>query len=79
MARTLISLDDRAKAWLASEAKARRIPMAEIVRQAIDRLRAEQERTDALLDGIRRTSGIWMQGDGLDWQQQLRDEWSERA
>jgi hypothetical protein len=79
MARTLISLDDRAKAWLASQAKARRVPMAEIVRQAVDRLRAEQERTEALLDGIRRTSGLWKRGDGLAWQQQLRDEWQDRA
>ena len=78
MARTLITLDDQAKAWLASQAKAERVSMNEIVRRAVDRLRAEYERTQALSRGLRETAGIWTHGDGLDWQNRLRDEWEDR-
>lgn len=78
MARTLITFDDRAKAWLASQAKAERVSMNEIVRRAVERLRVEHERTQALAQGLRETAGIWKHGDGLEWQNRLRDEWEER-
>ena len=78
MARTLINLDEQAKAWLAQQAKAERVSMNEIVRRAVDRLRAEQERTHALAHGLQHTAGIWKHGDGLDWQIRLRDEWAGR-
>lgn len=78
MARTLITLDDQAKAWLASQAKAERVSMNEIVRRAVDRLRVEYERTQALAQGLRETAGIWKHGDGLEWQNRLRDEWEGR-
>jgi len=78
MARTLITLDDQAKAWLASQAKAERVSMNEIVRRAVDRLRAEHDRTQALAQGLQRTAGIWKHGDGMEWQNRLRDEWAGR-
>lgn len=78
MARTLITFDDRVKAWLASQAKAERVSMNEIVRRAVDRLRVEHERTQALAQGLRETAGIWKHGDGLEWQNRLRDEWEGR-
>ena len=78
MARTLITLDDQAKAWLASQAKAERVSMNEIVRRAVDRLRAEHERTQALAQGLQQTAGIWKHGDGMAWQNRLRDEWANR-
>lgn len=78
MSRTLINLDDQAKAWLASQAKSERVSMNEIVRRAVDRLRTEQERTQSLAQGLRQTAGIWKHGDGLDWQNRLRDEWEDR-
>jgi len=78
MARTLINLDDQAKAWLASQARAERVSMSEIVRRAVDQLRAEYERTQALAQGLQQTAGIWKHGDGLDWQNHLRDEWEGR-
>lgn len=75
MSRTLITLDDQAKAWLASQAKRERVSMSEIVRRAVERLRIDEERTRALARGIELTAGIWTQGDGLEWQNRLRDEW----
>ncbi len=78
MARTLITLDDQAKAWLAKQARAERVSMSEIVRRAVDQLRAEYERTQALTEDLQQTTGIWKDGDGLDWQSHLRDEWKGR-
>jgi len=78
MARTLITLDDQAKAWLAKQARAERVSMSEIVRRAVDQLRAEYERTQALTKDLQQTTGIWKDGDGLDWQSHLRDEWKGR-
>jgi len=78
MARTLITLDDQAKAWLAKQARAERVSMSEIVRRAVDQLRAEYERTQALTEDLQQTTGIWKDGDGLDWQNHLRDEWIGR-
>lgn len=75
MTRTLITLDEQAKAWLAKQAKHEQVSMSEIVRRAIDRLRADETRKQGLVDGISRTTGIWTQGDGLAWQNRLRDEW----
>ena len=50
--------------------------MTALVREAVRLLRAERAREttpiDSLLD---ETSGIWTQGDGLAWQEELRDEW----
>jgi hypothetical protein len=76
MIRTLISLDPEDKSWLDQTAAERGVPMTEIVREAIRRLRAASDRRlpsyDALLD---RTRGMWRRGDGLVWQDGLRDEW----
>ncbi|MEQ1663225.1 MAG: hypothetical protein ABL877_11075 [Thiobacillus sp.] len=78
MSRTLINLDEQSKAWLAARAKSERVSMNEIVRRAVDRFRADTERTQALTQGLQHTAGIWKHGDGLDWQNQLRDEWEGR-
>lgn len=78
MTRTLITLDEQAKAWLAQQAKHEQVSMSEIVRRAIDRLRADEARKAGLTEGIARTAGIWSQGDGLAWQNRLRDEWGSQ-
>ena len=76
MVRTVISLDEEDKRWLDARARETHVSMAEIVRQAVRRLREESARearaTDELLQ---QTSGIWKQGDGLAYQRRLRDEW----
>lgn len=78
MGRTLITLDEQAKAWIASQAKRERVSMSEIVRRAVERMRADEERKRALAHGIEQTAGIWPHGDGLNWQNRLRDEWETK-
>lgn len=80
MHRTLVNIDQDDKAWLDREAKARCVPMTELVRQAVHgyRLREESEGAEALSLALRDTAGIWRRGDGLEYQREVRDEWDER-
>ena len=81
MPRTLINLDPDDKNWLDREAKARHLPMTELVRQAVHGFRVREEsqgRTD-LQTALHRTAGIWSGGDGLAYQNDLRNEWSDRT
>lgn len=77
MVRTVISLDESDKRWLDQQAALQHVPMTEVVRQAVQALRAAREQNGddflALLDG---TAGIWQHGDGLAWQKDIRDEWA---
>lgn len=80
MARTLINLPEDDKNWLDREARSRRVSMAELVRDAVRKYRVQQESLEhpSLHAALTRTRGIWRQGDGLAWQQRLRDDWIER-
>lgn len=51
--------------------------MTELVRQAVHsyRVREESRGQDRLQHMVRETAGIWRGGDGLDYQQRLRDTW----
>ena len=77
MVRTVISLDESDKQWLDQQAALQHIPMTELVRQAVQALRSVRQQSgddfQALLAG---TAGIWRQGDGLAWQQGVREEWA---
>ncbi len=77
MTKTLINLDADDKAWLDLEARQRRLPMTELVRQAVHsfRLREQARGRPALAEALANTAGLWRQGDALAWQQRLRDEW----
>ncbi|MBS0212458.1 MAG: ribbon-helix-helix protein, CopG family [Proteobacteria bacterium] len=81
MTKTLINLDADDKAWLDREAKRQHLPMTELVRQAVRsyRLREQTGRKPSLAIVLQRTSGLWKHGDGLDWQDRLRDEWQREA
>lgn len=79
MPKTLINLDPDDKAWLDREARRQHVPMTELVRQAVRRLREQSRRKPALQDVLSRTSGLWRSGDGLKWQQRLRSEWDREA
>lgn len=78
MNRTLITLDEQAKLWLAQQARREGVSMSEIVRRAVDRLRADEERKRALAARLADTAGIWAHGDGLAWQERMRSEWEDR-
>ena len=77
MPKTLVNLDDTDKAWLDREARRRKLPMTELVRQAVRsyRVREESRRMPHLADVLAATAGIWRAGDGLAWQRLMRDEW----
>lgn len=77
MAKTLINLDPDDKAWLDREARRQHVPMTELVRQAVRsfRIREQSRRKPRLADALAHTAGLWRQGDGLAWQQRLRNEW----
>lgn len=72
--RTLVALDAEDKAWLDRHAARRRVPMTQLVREAVSLLRQHEQRR-APGDILDRTRGLWTHGDGLDWQRRLRDEW----
>ena len=81
MPRTIISLSDEDKVWLDRRSRAERVPMTEIVRRAV---REYRERYDAggssrLKELLRRTCGCWTHGDGLRYQDAVRDEWERRG
>jgi hypothetical protein len=77
MIRTVISLDEPDKLWLDQQAALQNVPMTEVVRQAVRALRAARQQSgDDFAALIASTGGIWPNGDGLDWQQEIRDEWT---
>ena len=76
MIRTIISLDPEDKRWLERKSKETKKPIAVIVRQAIRRMRAEDEAATPSLDTLlEQTKGIWQREDGLTYQQAIRGEW----
>jgi len=76
MVRTVISLDEEDKRWLDERAREKQIPMAQVVRLAVQRLREESTREVRGWDELlRQTSGIWKKGAGLAYQRRLREEW----
>jgi hypothetical protein len=73
MTRTIISLDAQDKDWLDRRAAAEGVPMTQVVREAIRRLRQQEDLSFEELLG--RTSGLWPKGDGLAYQRRVRKEW----
>jgi hypothetical protein len=77
MIRTVISLNDSDKLWLDQQAALQHVPMTEVVRQAVQAMRASRQQSgDDFLTLLANTSGIWHHGDGLAWQKTIREEWS---
>jgi hypothetical protein len=72
--RTIITLSDVEKRWLMNYTKLHGISMAEAVRRGIACLKASQAST-SYQEMVNQTKGIWLKGDGLKYQDQLRSEW----
>ena len=72
--RTIISISNDDKKWLATYSKLYGIPMAEAVRRGIARLR-DQEGASTYSEIVEKSKGIWKKGDALKYQQHLRSEW----
>jgi hypothetical protein len=76
MKRTVISLEERDKAWLDAAAAREGTPATELVRRALRLLRERESlERQPFREVLRRTRGLWRNGDGLDYQTRLRDEW----
>ena len=79
MPRTIINLTGDDKRWLDQQARQRRVSMTSLVAEAVSEYRVRQEATDRpdLQTTLKDTTGLWRRGDGLDWQQRMRDEWGD--
>jgi hypothetical protein len=78
MPRTIISLSDAEKDWLTRLAEAERVPMTEIVRRALALYRRQSGEQPSFDELLERSRGLWREGDGLSYQQRLRDEWETK-
>ncbi len=72
--RTIITISDMEKRWLMNYTKTHGISMAEAVRRGIACLKASQSLA-SYQKIVNQTKGIWLKGDGLKYQEQLRSEW----
>jgi hypothetical protein len=75
MTRTVVAIDDDIKKWIDAKAAQEGVPMTELVRRALQQYREHEEQSVERL--LSETSGIWMAGDGLNYQQNLREEWGQ--
>jgi len=76
MKRTVISLEERDKAWLDEAAAREGTAATELVRRAVRLLRERESLgQQPFAEVLRRTSGLWRGADGLSYQMGLRDEW----
>lgn len=76
MIKTIISLDSDIKQWVDIKAQRDGTSMTRLVAEALRRMKAQEEADFAQL--LSKSSGIWTAGDGLAYQQELRDEWDGR-
>lgn len=80
MTRTIVALHEQDKSWLEQYSRLHHQSMAETIRQAITCYRS-QFSAKSEHQVLRETAGLWhgRATDGLDYQQELRDEWGETA
>jgi hypothetical protein len=72
--RTIITISEEEKRWLKSYSQRYRVSLAEAIRKGIACLKAaEGAKTYKAL--VQETTGIWSQGEGLEYQKRLRAEW----
>lgn len=81
MPRTIINIGVDDKRWLDRQARRRRVPMTQMVREAVRDYRARSEAVESrdLQGALARTAGIWRGGNGLAHQRDLRKEWDRYA
>lgn len=72
--RTIITISDQEKRWLINYTKMHGISMAEAIRRGIACLKTSQSLA-SYQKIVSDTKGIWLKGDGLKYQEQLRSEW----
>ena len=76
MKRTVVSFNEEDKDWLDRRAEEEGIPMTELVRRAVSLLRTQVSNNDPPIETLlEETRGLWTEGDGLKYQEQVREEW----
>ncbi|MBU2056034.1 MAG: hypothetical protein KJ936_04080 [Proteobacteria bacterium] len=75
-ARTIITISEQEKRWLAAYSGLHGVSVAEAVRRGIARLK-EAEGDAAYRKLVQNTRGIWKRGDGLSYQETVRSEWEK--
>ena len=78
MVRTVVSLGEEDKKWLDERASKDGVPMTEVVRRAVRRLRYEEGAAEAFAELLESTRGIGTGEDGMVVQKRLRNEWNRR-
>ena len=78
LVRTVIGLDDEQKVWLDRQAALRRVSTASLIRQAVSEFQIREQRGSAasFQEVLKQTASIWQGGDGLEYQERIRKEWS---
>ena len=73
----MIGLDDEQKAWLDRQAASRRVSTASLIRQAVSEFQIREQRGSAasFQEVLKQTADIWQAGDGLEYQERIRQEW----
>jgi len=75
-ARTIITISEQEKSWLAAYSGLHGVSLAEAIRRGIACLKsAEGGNTYCKL--VQNTAGIWKQGDALTYQNEIRSEWGK--
>ena len=77
MIRMLVTIPEIEKKWLMKTARKENVSTAELVRRAIllYREQLQHSKKQDIKKLLNKTKGTWKQGDGLAYQQKLRDEW----
>ena len=75
--RTTVTLSEQEKHWLERYSRITGISIAEAIRRGVRGL-MERERSRAYRVVLQSTRGIWIKGDGLQYQERLRAEWVDR-
>ncbi|MCY4388241.1 MAG: hypothetical protein OXC18_14205 [Desulfurellaceae bacterium] len=61
----------------AAQAVLRRVSTASLIRQAVSEFQIREQRGSAasFQEVLKQTVGIWQGGDGLEYQERIRQEW----
>ena len=75
--RTIITISEQEKSWLAAYSGLHGVSLAEAVRRGIACLKAA-EGHGAYRKLVQDTKGIWMRGDAMRYQEEIRSEWGKQ-
>ncbi len=76
--RTIITISEQEKRWLAAYSGLHGVSLAAAIRKAIACLKAAEGHA-AYRKLVHDTEGIWMRGDALRYQEEIRSEWGKSS